>query len=143
MTNFDPTTNRIPFFLLTPEEREALMSWPHGWEYLYYGRTEPMSNPANYPNLVSPMSNPANYPNLVSRGKPAPKKITYYCNVYDNCIGIDFSSVADCKRNIGIEFSSVANSKRNKSPFNLGILQVDIINDTPTFTFIPKDKTND
>jgi hypothetical protein len=114
MTNFDPTTNRIPFFLLTPEERESLLAWPHGWEYLYYG-------------LTAPMSNPANYPNLVSRGKPAPKKTTYYCNVYDNCIGFENHTIEDCKR--------------DAPSSTLGILQVDVINDTPTFTFIPKDKT--
>jgi hypothetical protein len=114
MTNFDPTTNRIPFFLLTPEEREALLAWPHGWEYLYY-------------ELTAPMLNPANYPNLVSRGKPAPKKITYYCNVYDNCIGFENHTIEDCK--IYAPSST------------LGVLQVDVVNDTPTFTFIPKDKT--
>jgi hypothetical protein len=114
MTNFDPTTNRIPFCLLTPEEREALLAWPHGWEYLYDGLTEPMSNPANYPKLAS-------------RGKPAPKKITYYCNVYEDCLGLEFPTVGECKENIARS--------------TLGFLQVDVVNDTPTFTFIPKDKT--
>ncbi len=32
MTDFDPTTNRIPFELLTPEERAILKAWPHGWQ---------------------------------------------------------------------------------------------------------------
>jgi len=112
MTNFDPTTNRIPFFLLTPEERESLLAWPHGWEYLYYGLTEPMSNPANYPNLVS-------------RGKPAPKKITYHCNVYCDNVGASWATVKECKE--------------GSMKDTLGILQIDIINDTPTFTFIPKE----
>jgi hypothetical protein len=115
MTNFDPTTNRIPFFLLTPEERESLLAWPHGWEYLYYGQ-------------VGTMENPASYPTLVARGKPAPKKITYYCNVYDNCLGFENPTREACKTN-------------RVGHASLGILQVDIINDTPTFTFIPKDKT--
>ena len=30
---FDPTTNRIPFDLLTEDERAALKAWPHGWTY--------------------------------------------------------------------------------------------------------------
>jgi hypothetical protein len=119
MTNFDPTTNRIPFCLLTPEEREALLAWPHGWEYLYSAY-----------ELTAPMLNPANYPNLVSRGKPAPKKTTYYCNVYDNCIGFENRTIEACKIRASRPY-----------PASLGILQVDIINDTPTFTFIPKDKT--
>lgn len=29
---FDPTTNRVPTKLLTEEEKQALMAWPHGWE---------------------------------------------------------------------------------------------------------------
>ena len=115
MTNFDPTTNRIPFGLLTPEEREALLAWPHGWEYLRGGQE------------AKGILNPADYHDLASRGKPAPKKTTYYCNVYDNCIGLQNHTIEDCKRD---EPSST-----------LGILQVDIVNDTPTFTFIPKDKT--
>jgi hypothetical protein len=115
MTNFDPTTNRIPFGLLTPEEQKALMTWPHGWEYyVYYGQTEPMSNPANYPKLAS-------------RGKPAPKKITYYCHVYKSVISIAFNTREECKE--------------GEMCGSLGILQIDIINNTPTFTFIPKDKT--
>ncbi len=31
---FDPTTNRIPYGLLTPEEQATLKAWPHGWEIL-------------------------------------------------------------------------------------------------------------
>jgi hypothetical protein len=30
---FDPTANRVPFGLLTDEERKTLKSWPHGVEY--------------------------------------------------------------------------------------------------------------
>jgi hypothetical protein len=33
MTDFDPTTNRIPFSLLSEDEQTALIHWPHGWEY--------------------------------------------------------------------------------------------------------------
>jgi hypothetical protein len=116
MTNFDPTTNRIPFGLLTPEERKALMAWPHGWEYTITNS-----------GWFSTSLDEASYDSVVYRGKPAPKKITYYCNVYDNCIGFENHTIEDCK--------SYAPSS------TLGILQVDVVNDTPTFTFIPKDKT--
>jgi hypothetical protein len=63
----------------------------------------------------------------VYRGKPAPKKITYYCHVYKSIISMAFNTREECKE--------------GEMCGSLGILQVDIINDTPTFTFIPKDKT--
>lgn len=31
--DFDPTTNRIPFGLLSKDEQTALIHWPHGFEY--------------------------------------------------------------------------------------------------------------
>ena len=31
-TQFDPTTNRVQFCLLTNEEKAALKAWPHGWQ---------------------------------------------------------------------------------------------------------------
>jgi len=33
--DFDPTTNRVQFGLLTEDERAALKSWPHGWEIFH------------------------------------------------------------------------------------------------------------
>jgi len=33
MSDFDPTTNRIPFGLLSEDEQTALIHWPHGWQY--------------------------------------------------------------------------------------------------------------
>lgn len=35
MADFDVTTNRIPFNLLTEDEQVALKSWPHGWEFYF------------------------------------------------------------------------------------------------------------
>ena len=29
---FDPTTNRVPWYLLTDEEKAAMQAWPHGFE---------------------------------------------------------------------------------------------------------------
>jgi hypothetical protein len=34
---FDPTTNRVPFELLTDEEKKILMNWPHGIEFYFDG----------------------------------------------------------------------------------------------------------
>jgi len=116
MTNFDPTTNRIPWGLLTPEEQEALMSWPHGWDLYSVANKQWVEPTLNI--WVS---------TGVYRGKPAPKKITYHCNVYCDNVGASWATVKDCKE--------------GSMKDTLGILQIDIVNDTPTFTFIPKDKT--
>lgn len=74
MTNFDPTTNRIPFKLLTSEEQDALKAWPHGWEVcdLDWWRDRP---------------HPIWSPNAVYRGKPEPVVETYFVNVYSNNVG--------------------------------------------------------
>jgi hypothetical protein len=109
MTNFDPTTNRIPWGLLTPEEQEALLAWPHGLE-------------KRYDTSWGPLMDSYYVDKTVYRGKPAPKKITYYRNVVDEN---KYATIEDCKR--------------YAPSFSIGILKVDIINDTPTFTFIPKE----
>jgi hypothetical protein len=59
MTNFDPTTNRIPFGLLTSEEQAILKAWPHGFEFYLSGDW-----------CDCPITSWA--PRLVYRGKPAP-----------------------------------------------------------------------
>lgn len=71
MTNFDPTTNRIPFKLLTSEEQEALMAWPHGWEVHDSGWWKDRPHPIWSPNAVY-------------RGKPEPVVTRVYHNVYAN-----------------------------------------------------------
>ena len=68
---FDPTTNRIPFDLLTEDERAALKAWPHGWEC--FGR---WSNGWNLCDL------PAWAAAAVYRGKPAPVVTSNWFNVY-------------------------------------------------------------
>jgi hypothetical protein len=112
MTNFDPTTNRISWGLLTPEEQEALLAWPHGLE-------------KRYDTSWGPLMDSYYVDKTVYRGKPAPKKITYYCNVYCDNVGASWATVKECKE--------------GSMKDTLGILQIDIINDTPTFTFIPKE----
>lgn len=64
MTNFDPTTNRIPFVLLTPEEQAALKAWPHGFEF--YQSQKWYDCPIPFWS-----------PRAVYRGKPAPAKVAY------------------------------------------------------------------
>ncbi len=68
---FDPTTNRIPFVLLTPEEQDALKAWPHGWErYQPYGKTWESCLP--FWNIGA-----------IYRGKPEPKVTSYWFHVYE------------------------------------------------------------
>lgn len=82
MSDFDPTTNRIPFKLLTSEEQEALKAWPHGWEVcdLDWWKDRP---------------HPLWSPNAVYRGKPAPVVKRLFAAVYPNDIGGGYESLQD------------------------------------------------
>jgi hypothetical protein len=68
--DFDPTTNRIPFDLLTEDERAALKSWLHGWTY--HGMDEWLEIKPKWMG------------NTVYRGKPAPVVTSKWFNVYPN-----------------------------------------------------------
>jgi hypothetical protein len=68
MTDFDVTTNRIPFDLLTEDERAALKSWPHGWAYFTVNGWAEI--------------NPKWAGSVVYRGKPAPVVVSHWFNVY-------------------------------------------------------------
>lgn len=72
--SFDPTTNRIPFGLLTSEEQATLKAWPHGWEYCN-------GNPNDSWGLVG--GKPSWLNGFVYRGKPAPKVTSYWFNIYE------------------------------------------------------------
>lgn len=69
---FDPTTNRIPFGLLTPEEQDALEAWPHGWE-IYESADRVWRAYDGKPSWLR---------GKLYRGKPAPKVNSYWFNVY-------------------------------------------------------------
>jgi hypothetical protein len=66
--DFDPTTNRIQFDLLTWYEQVALKAWPHGW-------TLSVSNGWSEVN-------PKWVGSAVYRGKPAPVMTSNWFNVY-------------------------------------------------------------
>jgi hypothetical protein len=66
---FDPTTNRVPFYLLTELEKRAMKAWPHGWEYFSSVGWEKISDPAWFQTTVY-------------RGKPAPVVTSQWFNVY-------------------------------------------------------------
>ena len=84
MTNFDPTTNRIPTGLLTLDEKSALMAWPHGWERV-------KSLPGAFEHCDTPMW----YENTVYRGKPAPVVKQLFAAVYPNDVGRGYESLQD------------------------------------------------
>lgn len=70
---FDPTTNRIPYGLLTPEEQKELKAWPHGWQAYVYTSVI----------WVSQKSVTTFQDFVVYRGKPAPKITCYWFNLYE------------------------------------------------------------
>ena len=72
---FDPTTNQIPFGLLTNEQQAALSSWPHGWECF--------ASSCGWSNRDHPMWSG----HLAYRGKPAPVVTSVWFNLYERCVG--------------------------------------------------------
>jgi hypothetical protein len=64
MSVFEPTTNRVPWKLLTKEEQKILLAWPHGWQHCWYGRWFDYDYP-EYAGMT------------VVRGKPAPEETTF------------------------------------------------------------------
>lgn len=68
---FDPTTNRVPFELLTKQERNVLRSWPHGIEFYASRRW--------YETDTHMWSC-----DVVYRGKPAPVVTSKWVNVYSD-----------------------------------------------------------
>lgn len=89
---FDPTTNRAPFCLLTPEEQKALKEWPHGWEFF--------SNHAGVWTGV--LDDPSWVDTSVYRGKPAPIVHHTYVNVYKNGhTGLPYSTLSVAKAHCG------------------------------------------
>jgi hypothetical protein len=72
---FDPTTNRVPFELLTDEEKKILMNWPHGFEFF--------SRDGAWSDVI-----PHWLPRDVYRGKPAPVVTSKWLNIYPNGLGV-------------------------------------------------------
>lgn len=66
--DFDPTTNRIPFGLLSEDEQSALMDWPHGFEFWWEDEWNSCA--------------PAWQADTVYRGKPAPVVTSVWSNVH-------------------------------------------------------------
>lgn len=89
MTDFDPTTNRIPFGLLTPQEQIILKEWPHGFEF--YESHEPCDCPMPFWSSRT-----------VYRGKPAPEVAFAYLNIYLDYRSIDAALHAAADDSVGM-----------------------------------------
>lgn len=83
MTNFDPTTNRIPFELLTPEEQAILKAWQHGWQM-----RDIDGNWVDRPDPAWSLHN-------IYRGKPAPVVKQLFAAVYLEGFGDGYESLQD------------------------------------------------
>jgi hypothetical protein len=70
---FDPTTNRIPFDLLTKDEQAALKAWPHGYEH--FGRWLNGWHLCDSPEWAAV---------AVYRGLPKPVVTSVWHNVYSD-----------------------------------------------------------
>jgi hypothetical protein len=82
-TEFDPTTNRVPFGLLTEQERNVLKEWPHGIEFyasiIWFEAETPMWRIGN---RWRESDNPVWVQDTVYRGKPGPVVSSGWFNVY-------------------------------------------------------------
>lgn len=105
---FDPTTNRIPFGLLSEDEQTELIHWPHGFQ-VYGGEWLDC--------------NPAWSSEIVYRGKPAPVTITTWTLLSPNgALSWSYGT-----RREALESSCVDDA--------IGLGRVDICNGVPSFTF--------
>jgi len=103
---FDPTTNRVQWYLLTDEERTALEEWPHGWESAH------IDGWAEAPQ-------PDWFWNGVYRAKPAPAVTSTWQNIYSGY-------------RISAEYSSRALADNNALSDRIAVLRRDTINGVTT-----------
>lgn len=102
MSDFDPTTNRIPFGLLSEDEQTALTHWPHGFEFWWEDKWD---------HVIPCWEN-----DTVYRGKPKPVVTTTWSPIYSNGrVGFNYHSHE--------EAVDAANSE-----LLVGILRLDITN---------------
>jgi len=112
MSNFDPTTNRIPFGLLSEDEQTALIHWPNGWE-AYKGCEWVRIASSNWSESV------------VYRGKPKlPVVVTTWTPIYENgCTGFAHESLGEAR--VGVAGMGL-----------VGVLRLDITDGVPKATII-------
>jgi hypothetical protein len=108
MTDFDPTTNRIQFVLLTEDEQAALKSWPHGWEY--YSR---------WPRCWDLCISPEWAKEAVYRGLSKPVVTSVWQNLY-----------ADGSHAVFYPTRKTADARCN--PYRIAVLRIDTCNGVST-----------
>ena len=108
--SFDPTTNRIPFGLLTLEEQATLKAWPHGMEV--HARGE----------LWVTIHDKWWDIDTIYRGLPAPKVTCYWFNIYDG----------DTAGLLWEDQKVAASSGRNNN--SIALMRMDICNGEVTVT---------
>jgi hypothetical protein len=106
---FDPTTNRIPFELLTEDERVAMQSWPHGWTYLTCRGWSKI--------------NPKWAGGIVYRGNPAPVTVSHWAAIYPT-------------GPTGFWRDDIYRFKGAYSGDSLGIVQLDITDGVPSVRIV-------
>lgn len=70
MSDFDPTTNRVHFGLLTNDEQAALQAWPYGWAIYWAGSFDAITD------------DPAWMDDTIYRGLPKPVVIKRWAAIY-------------------------------------------------------------
>lgn len=107
MSDFDPTTNRIPFGLLSEDEQTALIHWPHGFEFWWeedgWDHAIPCWDKA-----------------IIYRGKPAPAVTSKRFNVYPDGV---------------VNTTHTSREKADKAADNdvrIAVLRIDICNGVST-----------
>lgn len=111
MQTFDPTTNRIPFGLLTPEEQKTLQAWQHGWEFYYDN------------NFWRYVEDPSWIEEVIYRGKPAPIVHHAYVNVYKS-------------GNTGLPYSNFTQALENRGEGRIATLRIDTVNGKVSVTVL-------
>lgn len=116
--DFDPTTNRIPFGLLSEDEQTALIHWPHGCEIWWEDKEN------NWGFIVEPQWQH----NCIYRGKPKPPVVTStWTPIYSNgCTGFAYDSPNEAK--VGVIGVGM-----------VGVLRLDITDGVPKATVVGKD----
>jgi hypothetical protein len=113
-TDFDPTTNRIPFGLLSEDEQTALIHWPNGWE-AYKGCEWVSIASSNWGESV------------VYRGKPKPVVTSVWHNIYPKKLW----STTDIGQGVNY-YSSRSDADLRAIPHRIAVLRIDTCNGVST-----------
>lgn len=115
--DFDPTTNRIPFGLLSEDEQTALIHWPHGIKFWWNG--------------VWCQSASCWESDTVYRGKPAPVVTSEWFNVYPHQV-TNGNHLTRKEAKLGSYNVSRNEANRSADPHRIAVLRIDTCNGVST-----------